>query len=56
MGQILHGSTTTTHAVQAAIQQSQASVSELVERLGLNEKTVREWRKRSFFKRDFGEA
>lgn len=46
--QILLGSTTTTQAVQAAIERSQASVSELVERLGLNEKTVRKWRKRSF--------
>lgn len=47
MGQILHGSATTTHAVRAAIQRSRASVSELVERYGLNEKTVRKWRKRS---------
>lgn len=46
--QILLGSTMTTQAVQAAIERSQASVSELVERLGLNEKTVRKWRKRSF--------
>ncbi len=29
MGQIRHGSATTTHAVRAAIQQSQASIAEL---------------------------
>ena len=47
MGQVLHGSATTTHAVRAAIQRSQASVAELAERHGLDEKTVRKWRKRS---------
>ena len=47
MGQVLHGSATTTHAVRAAIQRSQASVAELAERYGLNEKTIRKWRKRS---------
>jgi len=47
MGQILHGSATTTYAVRAALQRSQASVTELAERYGLNEKTVRKWRKRS---------
>ena len=46
MGQVLHGSATTTHAVRAAIQRSQASVAELAERYSLNEKTVRKWRKR----------
>ena len=47
MGQVLHGSATTTHAVRAAIQRSQASVTELTERHRLNEKTVRKWRKRT---------
>ena len=47
MGQVLHGSATTTHAVRAAIQRSQASVSELAERHGINEKTVRKWRRRT---------
>ena len=47
MGQILHGSAKTTHAIRAAIQRSQASVSELAERYSLNEKTVRKWRKRT---------
>lgn len=47
MGQILHGSATTTHAVRAAIQRSQASIPALAKRYGLNEKTVRKWRKRT---------
>ena len=47
MGQILHSSATTTHAVRAAIQRSQASVSKLAEQYGLNPKTVRKWRKRA---------
>ncbi len=47
MGQILHGSAKTTHAIRAAIQRSQASVSELAEKYDLNPKTVRKWRKRT---------
>ncbi len=47
MGQILHGSAKTTHAVRAAIQRSKASVAELAERYDLNPKTVRKWRKRT---------
>jgi len=47
MGQILHGSAKTTHAVRAAIQRSSASVSELAEQYDLNPKTVRKWRKRT---------
>ena len=46
MGQVLHGSATTTHAVRKAIQRSQASVVELAEQYNLNPKTVRKWRKR----------
>lgn len=46
MGQILHGSATTTYAVRAAIQRSQASIAELSERYGVNPKTVAKWRKR----------
>jgi transposase-like protein len=48
MGQVLHGSATTTHAVRAAIQRSQASIQELSERHGVNPKTVMKWRKRDF--------
>ena len=36
MGQIRHGSATTTHAVRAAIQRSQASIAELSRELGIN--------------------
>jgi transposase-like protein len=48
MGQILHGSATTTHAIRAAIQRSQATAKALSERLGLNPKTVAKWKKRAF--------
>ena len=48
MGQILHGSATTTHAVRAAIQRSKASIQELSERYGVNPKTVTKWKKRDF--------
>ena len=46
MGQVLHGSAATTHAVRAAIQRSQASIAELSRRYGINPKTVAKWRKR----------
>src|SRR5215468_8726604 len=48
MGQILHGSATTTHAVRAAIQRSKATAKELAGRYGLNPKTVAKWKKRTF--------
>src|SRR3954451_9835032 len=48
MGQILHGSATTTHAIRAAIQRSKAPLKELAAHYGLNQKTVAKWRKRSF--------
>ena len=48
MGQILHGSATTTHAVRAAIQRSKAPLKELAAQYGLNSKTVAKWRKRAF--------
>ncbi|MGY3133481.1 transposase-like protein [Bradyrhizobium sp. USDA 4501] len=44
MGQILHGSATTTHAIRAAM----ASLKELAAQHGLNQKTVAKWRKRAF--------
>ena len=40
MGQILHGSATTTHAIQALIQRSKASNAALSRELGINVKTV----------------
>jgi hypothetical protein len=47
MGQIRHGSATTTHAVRAAIQRSQASLTQLSKQLSINPKTVAKWRKRT---------
>jgi transposase-like protein len=48
MGQVLHGSATTTHAIRAAIQRSKATAKELAERHGLNPKTVAKWKRRTF--------
>ena len=47
MGQIRHGCATTTHAIRAAIQRSQASAAELSRTYGINPKTVLKWRKRA---------
>ena len=47
MGQVLHGSAKTTHAVRAELQRSKAPAAELARRYGINEKTVRKWRSRS---------
>lgn len=47
MGQILHGSATTTHAVPAAIQRSEASIAALSRTYGVYPKTVSKWRKRA---------
>jgi Integrase core domain len=47
MGQILHGSATTTEAVHRAIQHSQESLRTLAKRYGVNQKTVAKWRKRT---------
>ena len=47
MGQVLHGSATTTAAVRRAIQHSQESLRALAKRLGINPKTVAKWRKRA---------
>ena len=46
MGQVLHGSAKTTHAVRAAIQRSKATIAELAEKYDLNPKTVMKWRQR----------
>ena len=46
MGQVLHGSATTTEAVRRAIQNSQASLRALAKRHGINPKTVAKWKKR----------
>jgi len=47
MGQILHGSATTTEAVRRAIQHSQESLRALAKRHGINQKTVAKWKKRA---------
>ncbi|MEW9613376.1 IS481 family transposase [Shinella sp. S4-D37] len=47
MGQILHGSATTTEAVRRAIQNSEESLRALSKRYGINQKTVAKWKKRT---------
>ena len=47
MGQVLHGSATTTEAVRRAIQHSQESLRSLAKRYGINQKTVAKWKKRT---------
>lgn len=47
MGQILHGSATTTEAIRRAIQHSQESLRVLARRYGINQKTVAKWKERS---------
>ena len=47
MGQVLHGSATTTEAIRRAIQHSQESLRALARRYGINQKTVAKWKKRS---------
>src|ERR1700728_1886412 len=47
MGQVLHGSATTTEAVRRAIQRSQESLRALGRRYGVNPKTIAKWKARS---------
>jgi transposase InsO family protein len=47
MGQVLHGSATTTAAVRRAIQHSQESLRALAKRHGINPKTVAKWKRRT---------
>ncbi len=47
MGQVLHGSATTTAAIRRAIQHSQESLRVLAKRYGINQKTVAEWERRA---------
>ena len=47
MGQVLHGSATTTEAVRRAIQDSKESLRALAARYGVNPKTILKWKKRS---------
>jgi transposase InsO family protein len=46
MGQVLHGSATTTEAVRRAIQRSQESVRALAKRYSISPTTVQKWKKR----------
>ena len=47
MGQVLHGSASTTATVRRAIQHSQESLNALAERYDINPKTVAKWKKRT---------
>jgi len=47
MGEVRHGSVTTTHAVRAAIQRSHALLAQLSRELGINPKSVAKWRTRA---------
>jgi transposase InsO family protein len=47
MGQVLHGSATTTEAVRRAIQHSQESLRALAKRYGVNQKTIAKWKRRT---------
>ena len=47
MGQVLHGSATTTEAIRRAIQHSQESLRALAKRYGVNHKTVAKWKNRT---------
>ena len=44
MGQVLHGSATTTEAIRRAIQDSEESLRALANRYGINQKTVSKWK------------
>jgi transposase InsO family protein len=47
MGQVLHGSATTTETIRRAIQHSEESLRTLAKRYGINPKTVAKWKKRA---------
>ena len=47
MGQVLHGSVTTTEAVRQALQHSQESLRVLAKHYGINQKTVAKWKQRA---------
>jgi transposase-like protein len=48
MGQILQGCASTTEAVRRALQNSQASLTPLASRYGINPKTMSKWRTRQY--------
>ena len=47
MGQVHHGSATTTAAIRRAIQCSQESLRALAKRYGVNQKTIAKWKRRT---------
>jgi transposase-like protein len=47
MGQVHHGSATTTAAIRRAIQHSQESLRALAKRYGVNQKTIAKWKRRT---------
>ena len=47
MGQVLHGSATTTEAIRRAIQHNQESLRALAKRYGVDPKTIAKWRGRT---------
>ncbi|MFW8646292.1 IS481 family transposase [Rhizobium beringeri] len=47
MGQVLHGSATTTEAIRRAIQNSEESLRALSKRYGVNQKTIAKWKRRT---------
>src|SRR5947207_6879982 len=47
LGQVLHGSATTTEAIRRAIQRTQESLRTRAKRHGINPRTVAKWKKRS---------
>lgn len=46
MGQILHGTATTTHAIREKIQNAEESISQLASKYHINPKTVHKWKRR----------
>jgi transposase len=48
MGQVLHGSATTTEAIRRAIQARQESVRAAAKRYGISPTTVQKWRRRTY--------
>jgi transposase InsO family protein len=46
MGQILHGTATTTHAIREKIQKAEESISQLASKYNINPKTVHKWKRR----------
>ena len=47
MGQVLHGSATTTESIRRAIQRSEESVRALARHYAISPRTVQKWRKRT---------